>query len=102
MSASTVAANGAACSTPDTPAVVQVEPAMLPSILTAYEEHGTDELIVTIDPNTARPTNVKLAQPSGDAILDAAAMQVARETSFTPETQSCSPVGGEYFYDFAF
>lgn len=102
MSASTTAATGGACSQPNTPAVELVEPAMLPPILTAYEEHGTDELIVTIDPKSARPSKVELTEPSGDAILDAAAVQVARETTFTPETQSCSPVGGRYFYTFVF
>jgi outer membrane biosynthesis protein TonB len=100
ISASSVAANGAACAQPNTPAIVQVEPAMLPPILLAYDEHGSAKLIVTIDPLLALPTKVELAQPSGDAIIDAAAVQVARETAFTPETASCSAVGGRYFYDF--
>ncbi len=102
ISASTIAATGASCAQPDTPAVARVEPAMLPPILFAYDQHGTARLIVTIDPNLALPTKVELVEPSGDAILDAAAMNVARETAFTPETQSCSPVGGRYFYDFEF
>jgi TonB family protein len=73
---------------------------MLPPILLAYDQHGTAKLIVTIDPLLATPTKVELVEPSGDAIIDSAAMQVARETAFTPETASCSPVGGRYFYDF--
>ena len=100
ISASSVAANGGACAQPDTPAVVRVEPATLPSILLAYDQHGTAKLIVTIDPLLSLPTKVELAQPSGDAIIDAAAVQVARATAFTAETASCSPVGGRYFYDF--
>jgi len=100
ISASSIAANGGACAQPDTPAVVRVEPAMLPPILLAYDQHGTAKLIVTIDPLLARPSKVELAQPSGDAIIDAAAMEVARQTAFTPETSSCSPVGGRYFYEF--
>lgn len=102
MGTTTIAATGAACTTPNTPAVVRVEPAVLPAILLPYDEHGTATLIVTIDPNRARPAKVELAEPTGDAILDAAAMQVARQTAFTPETQSCSPVGGRYFYDLEF
>ncbi len=102
MGTSMMAANGAACAQPDTPAIVGVQPATLPPILLAYGEHGTARLIITIDPNLARPAQVALAQPSGDAIVDAVALQVARATVFTPETQSCSPVGGRYFYDFVF
>lgn len=102
IGASSIAATGGACAKPDTPAVALVEPSMLPPILFAYDQHGTAKLIVTIDPSLARPTKVELVQPSGDAILDAAAVQIARETSFTPETQSCSAVGGRYFYDFEF
>ncbi len=100
LNASSIAANGGACVQPDTPAIVRIEPAMLPPILLAYDQHGTAKLIVTIDPLLARPTKVELAQASGDAIIDAAALQVASETAFTPETASCSAVGGRYFYDF--
>ena len=100
--ASSVGATGSACAQPETPAVVQVEPAMVPPILQAYDEHGSAKLIVTLSPNLATPTNVELVQPSGDAILDSAAMQMTRLTAFTPETQQCSPVGGRYFYDFEF
>ena len=100
MTASSIAATGGACVQPQTPAVVHLQPALLPPILLAYDQHGSAKLIVTIDPTLALPVKVELAQASGDAIIDAAAMQVARETTFTPETQSCSPIGGRYFYDF--
>lgn len=102
ISATSVAATGSACAQPQTPAAVQVEPAMVPPILMAYDQHGTARLIVTLSPNLAHPTQVELVQPSGDAILDSSAMLMARETAFTPETEQCSAVGGRYFYDFDF
>jgi TonB family protein len=102
ISASSVAATGSACAQPETPAAVQVAPAMMPPLLLAYDQHGTTKLIVTLAPNLTMPTKVELVQPSGDAILDSSAMQVARETAFKPETQQCSAVGGRYFYDFEF
>jgi TonB family protein len=102
MGASTLAATNGACSKADTPALVNVAPATMPPIVLAYDQHGTAKLIVTLDPNLATPTKVELLQPSGDAILDSAAMQLARKTAFTAETQSCVAVGGRYFYDVVF
>ncbi len=91
-----------ACAKPDTPAVVNVAPAMMPPILLAYDQHGTSKLIVTLDPQRSLPSKVEMAQASGDAILDSAAMQVAQKTTFTAETQSCTAVAGRYFYDVVF
>lgn len=102
ISAASVAATGGACAQPETPAAVQFEPAMVPPILLAYDEHGEAKMIVTLAPDHATPSKVELVQPSGDAIVDSAAMQMARKTAFTPETQQCSPVGGRYFYDVEF
>lgn len=94
--------SGNSCAKPDTPAVVNVQPAMVPPILLVYDGHGTSNLIVTLDPKSEMPAKVDLVQPSGDAILDSAAMQMAKKTHFTTETQSCVAVGGRYFYDVIF
>ena len=94
--ASTVA-NGASCTQPDTPAAVLSIPTQMPSMLLASGSHGTAQLFVTLTAESAQPAKVELVQSTGDKILDAAAIQVARETEFAPETRACSPVGGRYF-----
>ena len=64
--------------------------------------HGVAQLIVTLKPESTVPAKVELVQSTGDMILDAAALEVARETQLAPETHACAPVGGRYFYEFQF
>ncbi len=99
-SASTIGANGATCTQPDTAAVVRSMPNEMPAMLLASGSHGTAQLIVTLTPESTQPAKVELAQSSGDAIVDAAAIEVARETQFAPETRACAPISGRYFYQF--
>ena len=99
--ASTVA-NGAMCMQPDTPAAVRSTPEQMPAMLVASGVHGVAQLIVTLTPESSVPAKVELVQSTGDMILDAAALEVARETQFAPETHACAPVGGRYFYEFQF
>jgi outer membrane biosynthesis protein TonB len=60
------------------------------------------QLIVTLTPGSTKPAKIELVQSTGDMILNAAAIEVARESEFTPETHACTPVGGRYFYNFEF
>ncbi len=99
--ASTVA-NGAMCTQPDTPPAVRSMPAQMPTMLLASGTHGTAQLIVILTAENTVPANVELVQSTGDMIFDAAALEVARETQFVPETRACAPVGGRYFYEFQF
>ncbi|MBV8638812.1 MAG: TonB family protein [Candidatus Eremiobacteraeota bacterium] len=99
-SASIVGANGATCTQPDTPAAVRSMPSETPALLQASGSHGIAQVIVTLTPQSAQPANVELVQSTGDAIVDAAAIEVARATLFVPETRDCNPVGGRYFYEF--
>jgi outer membrane biosynthesis protein TonB len=86
------------CTQPGSPPVVISEPAV-PSIVDTVDEHGTTELIVTLTPQSARPASVVLSSSSGNTVLDAVAMDLARKTTFAPETRSCAAIGGQYFYD---
>jgi len=94
---SVLLAAGASCAQPDTVPVVVKQP--LPSmLLTALQAHGEAGLIVTLSGQDASPTDVVLANSSGDSMVDAAAIDAARHTVFAPETNDCAPVAGRYFY----
>jgi TonB family protein len=95
-----IGANGTACTQPDTPAMVSAVPMQPPAMLLATDQHGTAELIVTLKPASAQPANVELLQSTGNEILDAAAVEAARKTTFYPETRACVAIGGQYFYEF--
>jgi TonB family protein len=88
---------GASCTQPETVPVVIKEP--LPSLLlAALQAHGTANVVVTLPAEVGSPTKVELAASSGDPMVDAAALQAARRTVFSPETRDCEAVAGSYFY----
>ena len=98
---SALLAAGASCAQPNTVPVVVKAP-MASMLLTAIEAHGEAGVIVTLPAQNANPTDVELAQSSGDSMIDAAAVEAARHTVFSPETQDCVAVAGRYFYDVVF
>ena len=55
------------------------------AMLLASGAHGIAQLIVTLTPESTQPANVELVQSSGDIIVDAAAIEVARQTQFAPK-----------------
>jgi TonB family protein len=46
--------------------------------------------------------NATVAKPSGTPLLDRAAIQAARESSFQPEIRDCLPVAGSYLFEVDF
>ena len=87
-----------ACTIPSSPAAIRSLP-LAPSIVSAIDDHGTAELIVTLTPASSAPSDVQLSRTSGNAILDAAALRMARQAQVSPETQNCAPIGGQYFVE---
>ena len=102
IASAVIGQNAPACAQPDTAATVRSTPFMPPTMLLAADEHGTVPLIVTLTPESTKPSSVELVQSSGSVILDAAAIEAVRQTQFTAETRSCVAVGGRYFYDFVY
>jgi TonB family protein len=63
--------------------------------------NGTAAIHVSLDPE-GRVLDAVVAQSSGNAGLDAAAMQMARAASYTPKYVDCKAVAGEYTFTVRF
>ena len=97
MLLTTVVAQASSCSTPYQDATV-VRPAVPIYPNDAHERRvAMVYLVVVISPD-AKIESVRIAQSSGDAALDAAAMRAARESVFTPKIANCRPIESQYVF----
>jgi TonB family protein len=62
---------------------------------------GTAAIHVVLDPQ-GHVTDASVAQSSGNAGLDATAMQMARSATYTPHYVDCKPVAGAYTFTVKF
>ena len=67
----------------------------------ASRVNGTAAVHVTLDPQ-GRVVDTALAQSSGNAGLDATAVQMARNATYTPRYLDCKAVAGEYTFTVRF
>jgi TonB family protein len=71
-----------------TPGVPEISPQAR-----ASKANGVAQIRVVLDPG-ARVTDASVAQSSGNAGLDAVAMQMARDATYTPKYVKCKAVAG--------
>ncbi|HET9097678.1 MAG TPA: TonB family protein [Candidatus Baltobacteraceae bacterium] len=84
------------------PAVAATPPPVdIPPEARASKVSGTAAIAVQIDAQ-GHPTNAAVSQSSGNAGLDAVAMQMARNATYTPALVKCKPVASNYTYTVKF
>ncbi|HEV3152202.1 MAG TPA: TonB family protein [Candidatus Baltobacteraceae bacterium] len=86
-------ANPAVESTPDVPDI--------PPAVRAGKTSGTAAIHVDLDPG-GHVVNAGIAQSSGNAGLDAVAMEMARDATYSPKYDGCKPVAGVYTFTVRF
>jgi TonB family protein len=91
----TVAAFGATCAVPYAPARVSETYVLYPTISREVGAEGVSTVGISLLPNghVARAWSIK---PSGNAMLDRAALDSALGSRYVAERSQCAPVGGEY------
>ena len=97
-SAQTIDPNQGACERPNVAASTLV--ARLPEASTiAAPLHLTGTAFVQVDlDETGTILDATIAKSSGEYLLDQAALQAARASTFQPELRNCKPVPGAYLY----
>lgn len=97
------AALGKPCLDHDISPAVQgtAPPYEIPPDVRASRASGTAQIQVQIDPQGA-VTGATIAQSSGNAGLDAVAMQVAKSLAYMPALVKCKPVASTYTYSMKF
>jgi protein TonB len=90
------------CPAPDAPAapIVAAVPEM-PMIATSLNLSGTTYVQVDLEANGAI-LNTSVMKSSGTPILDRAALESVRASSFRPEVRSCVAVAGSYLMEVDF
>lgn len=73
------------------------DPADISPEARASKVSGTAQVRVSLDAQ-GRVVNAAVAQSSGNAGLDAAAVQMARNASYTPKYVDCKAVAGDYTF----
>lgn len=77
------------------------QPVDIPAQARASKANGIASIQVQIDPQ-GRVTDASISQSSGDAGLDAVAMQMAKGATYTPGLVKCKPVASAYTYKVKF
>jgi TonB family protein len=90
----------AACASPNGDALVRN--AAFPSLPHGLKATGSVIVAVTIAPN-GHVAGAKVARSSGNAAIDDAVVQAARNSTYSPKMVNCAPVEGQYLFraDFA-
>ena len=82
-------------------AVARAYDADYPQIAKAAGVEGTTVVRVALAKTGSLKSSV-VARSSGNAALDAAALESARATTYTPATVACQPVEGDYLVEVVF
>jgi TonB family protein len=77
------------------------QPVDIPPQARASKTNGIASIQVQIDPQ-GHVTDASVSQSSGDAGLDAVAMQMAKGATYTPGLVKCKPVASAYTYKVKF
>ncbi|HLY01969.1 MAG TPA: energy transducer TonB [Candidatus Cybelea sp.] len=87
------------CSMPDRGAVVTttVDPIYPASARDSDVGHATVQVNVTVGP-TGKVTRLDIAQSSGNTAIDDAALQAARESTYSPAIKNCQPTTGTLLF----
>lgn len=85
-----------------TPAIAATAaPVEIPPEARAAKVNGTAAIRVQLDPQ-GRITSASVAQSSGNAGLDAVAMEMARGATYTPALVKCKPAAADYTFTVKF
>jgi TonB family protein len=68
-----------------------------PPIATTLQLSGTAYVQVDLD-SAGVVQNASIAKSSGEYVLDRAAINAAKQSSFRPEVRDCAPVAGTYLF----
>ena len=90
-----------ACARPNIPAmVVHAAEADVPAMAQQQGIGGNVQVVVSLDANN-RVTAARI-QSSPSAILNAAALRAARESTFQTEFRNCAPIAADYVFNVVF
>lgn len=65
------------------------------SYLAAFDQPHSGQIAVTLDAS-GRVTGASVYQSTGDRLLDAAALEAAKASTYRPGTANCKPAGGTF------
>lgn len=95
--------SGAGCAQPNAPAVVSATPAVpdIAAAARAARVSGVAAIDVSLDPSGA-VTDAKVTRSSGNDGLDASAVTMARNATYTPAYASCKGIASTYTFTVRF
>jgi TonB family protein len=98
-----VATQAGACASANAAPAIQATPdvADIPAAARASKTSGTAAIHVALDPQ-GHVTDASVAQSTGNAGLDAVAMQMARNAIYSPKYDGCKAVAGVYTFTVRF
>jgi len=96
-----VASLGATCAVPYDPAKLAAIYFVYPTVSREVGAEGMATVGVSLLPN-GRVVRAWPITSTGNAMLDRAALDSARESRYVPERSQCAPVGGDYKIDVDF
>lgn len=101
LAAVQLAQGGRQCATPyvDATATYAAQPVAPPNV--RVDRMTFAELAVVIGPSGSLQ-NVRVMRSSGNSALDAAALDAARRSRFSPKVVNCAPVTGQYLFRITF
>lgn len=91
-----------ACAVPNKdPQPTNRVPADYPEMAKEQGASGETDVAVTLDA-TGHVIATKIAKSAGNPLLDQAALQAAKSSSFSPQIENCRAVGGVYIFQVVF
>jgi TonB family protein len=81
--------------------IKMAQPVLPPGFHVPGNATGTATVAVTLD-DAGKVTAVSIYKSSGNGVMDAAALEAARRSTFAPGAENCTPVGGTFAADFLF
>jgi bla regulator protein BlaR1 len=85
----------ATCANPNVGALVRN--AAMPQLPHGVKTSGTAEVTVTISPS-GHVTGISILRSSGNAAIDKAVINAARQSTYSPKIENCTPVVGTYVF----
>ena len=86
------------CAMPDRPATgYQMQPAYPEPVQAAWTGPVTVEVTVLVGP-AGNVESLSVSRSSGNLLIDAAAIQAARKSSYAPSIKNCRPIAGSYTF----
>ncbi len=96
-----IAALGSTCAVPYAPAKVKTAFLDYPTIAEEMHAEGTAKVGISLSED-GKVSRAWPIQSTGNAILDRAALDAAKDGSYDPERSQCQAVGGDYQLDVNF